>query len=254
METGGRKYSGGLTQQVVAHISSLIDSGSLTPGEKLPSESEIVRREGVSRTVVREAISKLQAAGRVATRHGIGTFVLEHADRGDFGLERSAINTAGDVLAILEVRIGIETEAAALAAMRRTSSHLEAMKLAMEAFTEEIHAGRCAVDPDFQFHLGIAKAAGNRYFSDILNSLGPKVIPRSRFQIDEQEPQRQEYLKRINNEHEDIYSAILRADPEASRAAVRNHLGNSRERMRRASEITKAARKGSEKKSGVESR
>src|ERR1700722_5228259 len=125
METDGRKYSGGLTQQVVAHISSLIDSGSLTPGEKLPSEFEIVRREGVSRTVVREAISKLQAAGRVATRHGIGTFVLEHADRGDFGLERSAVNTAGDVLAILEVRIGIETEAAALAAMRRTNSHLE---------------------------------------------------------------------------------------------------------------------------------
>ena len=97
-----------------------------------------MRREGVSRTVVREAISKLQAAGRVATRHGIGTFALEHLDRGDFGLDRSAVDTAGDVLEILEVRIGIETEAAALAPMRRTSSHLEAMKLAMEAFTEEI--------------------------------------------------------------------------------------------------------------------
>src|SRR3984885_5098895 len=146
METSDRKFSGSLTQQVVAHISSLIDSGSLAPGEKLPSESEIVRREGVSRTVVREAISKLQASGLVATRHGVGTFVREQADRGDFGLERSAVGTAGDVLAILEVRIGIETEAAALAAIRRTHSHLEAMKLAMEAFMEEIRAGRSAVD------------------------------------------------------------------------------------------------------------
>jgi len=85
-----------------------------------------------------------------------------------------------------------------------------------------------------RFHLEIARAAGNPYILDILTTLGLKVIPRSRFQIDEQEPQRQEYLKRINNEHEDIYNAIVRADPEASRAAVRNHLGNSRERMRQA--------------------
>lgn len=75
----------------------------------------------------------------------------------------------------------------------------------------------------------------NQYFLDIFTTLGPKIIPRSRLPIHEQQPQRQEYLIRINNEHEDIYNAILRADPEASRAAVRNHLGNSRERMRRAS-------------------
>ena len=58
-----RKESGNLTQQVVDHLSHLIDSGALEPGKKLPPESEIVREHGVSRTVVREAISKLQAAG-----------------------------------------------------------------------------------------------------------------------------------------------------------------------------------------------
>ncbi|MGH9600309.1 MAG: FCD domain-containing protein, partial [Terracidiphilus sp.] len=75
-------------------------------------------------------------------------------------------------------------------------------------------------------------------------ALGPRAIPRSRFQIDEREPQRQEYLKRINNEHEDIYSAIVRGDAEASRAAARNHLGNSRERMKRAQEAGQRARHG----------
>jgi hypothetical protein len=72
--------------------------------------------------------------------------------------------------------------------------------------------------------------------NEILTTLGSKVIPRSRFQIDERKRQRQEYLEHINHEHEDIYNAILRGDPEAARAAVRNHLGNSRERMRRIAE------------------
>lgn len=232
----GRKHSGNLTQQVVAHISSLIESGALAPGQKMPPESEIVRQQGVSRTVVREAISKLQALGLVATQHGIGTFVRERAVGTDFGIERVAVNTVGDILAMLEVRIGLETEAAALAAKRRTDHHLEAMRLATESFREEILSGRGAVEPDFQFHLGIARAAGNPYFLNIFTTLGQKIIPRSRLPIDEQQPRRQEYLIRINNEHEDIYNAILRADPEASRAAVRNHLGNSRERMRRALE------------------
>lgn len=241
---GGRKQSGTLTEQVVVHISSLIEKGTLAPGEKLPSESEIVRREGVSRTVVREAISRLQALGLVATRHGIGTFICAPAERTEFGIERNAINTVSDILAMLELRIGIETEAAALAAMRRTDDHLKAMQQAMESFKEEVHAGRGAVDPDFQFHLAIARAARNQYFFDIITTLGSRMIPRSRFQVAEHQPQRQEYLVRINHEHEDIYNAILRADPEASRAAVRNHLGNSRERMRRASEMGTDVSKG----------
>jgi GntR family transcriptional repressor for pyruvate dehydrogenase complex len=234
--SSGRRHSGTLAEQVVVHISSLIERGTLAPGEKLPSESEIVRQEGVSRTVVREAISRLQALGLVTTRHGIGTFICEPAGRTEFGIDVNAINTVNDVLAILELRIGIESEAAALAAMRRTDEHLKAMRQAMESFKEEIHAGRGAVDSDFQFHLAIAKAARNQYFLDIITTLGSRMIPRSRFQIDEYQPPRQEYLVRINHEHEDIYNAIQRADPEASRAAVRNHLGNSRERMRRASE------------------
>ena len=240
METDGRKHSGSLTEQVVARVTTMIENGSLPPGAKLPPESEFVRREGVSRTVIREAISKLQAAGLVETRHGVGSFVREHSNGDGLRLKRRSINTAADVLAVLEVRIGIETEAAALAATRRTNRNLHAMSAAMEDFKSEIQIGRAAVDADFQFHLEIARAARNPYILDIFAALGSKAIPRSRYQIDEHEPQRQEYLKRINNEHEDIYNAILRGDAEAARAAVRNHLGNSRERMRRAAEAKKA--------------
>lgn len=240
MENHGKKHAVSLTEQVVARVTAMIEDGSLAPGGKLPPESEIVRREGVSRTVVREAISKLQAAGVVETRHGIGSFVREGTNEERIRLKSRSISTAGDVLAILEVRIGVETEAAALAAGRRTKRNLQAMAGAMDAFKSEIQRGRGAVDADFRFHLEIAKAAHNQYFLDIFTALGSDAIPRSRYQIDEREPQRQEYLKRINNEHEDIYNAILRGDAESARAAVRNHLGNSRERMRRAAEAKEA--------------
>jgi DNA-binding FadR family transcriptional regulator len=96
--------------------------------------------------------------------------------------------------------------------------------------------GGDGIDPDFRFHIAIAKAAHNRYFLDILSSLGPGAIPRSRCRVDEQEIEPREYLQRVANEHEDILSAILRGDSDASRAAVRNHLGNGRERMRRAAD------------------
>lgn len=233
MQADGRK-PGSLSEQIVARMTALIENGSMPPGTKLPPESEIVRREGVSRTVVREAISKLQAAGVVETRHGVGSFVCHRPNGQTLGIKPHTVNTAADVLSVLEVRIAFEPEAAALAAARRSERNLNAMAAAMDAFMKEIRVGRGAVDPDFQFHLEIARAARNAYFLEIFAALGPNSIPRSRYRIDEREPQRQEYLRRINNEHEDIYSAILRGDAEAARAAVRNHLGNSRERMRRA--------------------
>lgn len=228
--------SGSLTEKVVAHISAQIDSGALEPGAKLPSEAEIVRSQGVSRTVVREAISRLQATGLIVTRHGIGSFVCESAPGGSFGFERNGSGAAHEQLAILELRIGLETEAAALAATRRTAADLEAMQGALADFSEQVGAAGDGIDPDFRFHLAIARASHNHYFLDILSSLGPGAIPRSRCSIDEQEMELHEYLKRVNNEHEDILSAILRGDADASRAAVRNHLGNGRERMRRAAD------------------
>jgi GntR family transcriptional regulator, transcriptional repressor for pyruvate dehydrogenase complex len=228
--------SGSLTEKVVAHISAQIDSGALEPGAKLPSEAEIVRSQGVSRTVVREAISRLQATGLIVTRHGIGSFVCESAPGGSFGFECSGSGAAHEQLAILELRIGLETEAAALAATRRTAADLEAMRRALADFSEQVGTAGDGIDPDFRFHLAIARAAHNRYFFDILSSLGPGAIPRSRCRVDEQEMEPREYLTRVANEHEDILSAILRGDSDASRAAVRNHLGNGRERMRRAAD------------------
>ncbi len=72
-----RRKPRSLAQELVTVLTERIRSGQLKRGDKLPTESQIMAEEGVSRTVVREAISRLQAAGQVETRHGIGTFVLD---------------------------------------------------------------------------------------------------------------------------------------------------------------------------------
>lgn len=228
--------SGSLSGKVVAQIAALIDDGSLTPGDKLPPEAEIVRQQGVSRTVVREAMQRLQAMGLIVTRHGIGSFVREDLERNSLGVEAANPAVARDLVAILELRIGLETEAAALAAQRRTESDLEAMEHALREFSDETNGSGNGIDADFSFHLAIARAAHSRYFLEILSSLGSGSIPRSRLRIDEREEAPRNYLIRVHHEHEDIFNAIRRGDADAARAAVRNHLGNGRERMRRAAE------------------
>ncbi|MFL6675230.1 MAG: FadR/GntR family transcriptional regulator [Massilia sp.] len=230
-----------LAQGVVAYLTDNIRNGSLNPGDKLPTESEIMRLLGVSRTVVREAISHMQAAALVETRHGIGTFVLEPPPPA-LGLDPSTVVTMRDVLAILELRISLETEAAALAANRRTEDQLRQLRAALDSFQACARSGGDNVAPDMQFHLLIAQASANRYFHDILSHLGTNIIPRSRLnsaKLAQDDPA--VYMERVIHEHEDIFNAIARQDPESARAAMRTHLGNSRERLRRAQQLVEGS-------------
>ena len=238
-----KKYRN-LAQGVVAYISEAIHGGGIGPGEKLPTESEIMRIQGVSRTVVREAISHLQAAGLVETRHGIGTFVLQPPAASTMGLDPATVVTMRDVLAILELRISLETEAAGLAAGRRTERQLQQLRDTLDGFLAAAKSGEETVAWDVQFHLTIAQASSNRYFHDILSHLGTNIIPRARLdpaKLTRDDPAR--YMDRVSREHEDIFSAISRQDPESARAAMRTHLGNSRERLRRAQESIEAGRR-----------
>ena len=101
-----------LAQELVTVLSEQIRDGLLKRGDKLPTESAIMEAHGVSRTVVREAISRLQAAGQVETRHGIGTFVLDTPSPSGFRIDPATVVTLRDVLAILELRISLEVESA----------------------------------------------------------------------------------------------------------------------------------------------
>jgi len=228
-----------LSRELVDSLAHLIATRHWRPGDKLPTEAQIVRQFQVSRTVVREALSRLQAAGLVATRHGIGTFVLEPRPAAMFRLDPAELETSFEVLAILELRISLETETAGLAAARRSDAHLMAMRAALDAFADNVSRSESTVDPDFRFHQEIAEATGNRYFAEIINYLGTTILPRTRLPSSRLPPdQLRNYLQRVNREHEQIFDAIARRDTDFARAAMRIHLTNSRERLRRAQEVS----------------
>ena len=224
----------GLVSEIVDSLVASIREGRLLPGEKLPTEAEIMARFDVSRTVVREALSKLQASSLVETKHGIGTFVLQLHDAGNFKIAAEDFATVDDVISVLELRISLETEAAGLAAARRTPENLLALETALRAFQDSIDIDSDAVPPDFQFHMEVARSTGNRHFADLMAYLGTMIIPRTRVNTTQNAPEgRLNYLQRVNGEHESIYNAIRNQDAEAARAAMRTHLSNSRERLRR---------------------
>ena len=230
-----RPKSRSIAHDLVDALGDRIRDGRLNAGDKLPAEAAIMKEFGVSRTVVREAISRLQTSGWVTTRHGIGTFVLGLGDAAPFRIAPEQLATLRDVIAVLELRMGIETEAAALAAMRRTEQNLVDLRQALDAVSAAIEAGLDAVGPDFQFHLEIARATQNLHFVDLMGSLGASIIPRARLQSDAtMTDERRDYLRRVNAEHESILSAIATQDSDAARAAMRTHLANSKERRRRA--------------------
>ena len=215
-------------------LSEQIRSRVLRPGDKLPSESQIMLEYGVSRTVVREAICGLQSAGLVETRHGIGTFVLDSPAGFEFRVEPNSIPTVRDILAMLELRIGLESEAAALAAVRRTEGQLAGLRRVLDGFQAALGNGGDTAKPDFEFHLRVAEATGNRYLSEVLSRFGTTTIPRARVSVLQSAGDQEAYLTILSHEHERIYTAILRGDPEAASRFMRAHLSDSRDRFQRA--------------------
>ena len=229
-----RRRPRSLALELVSSLGERIRDGRLKVGDKMPTEAAIMAEFDVSRTVVREALSKLQACGLVDTRHGIGTFVLGLGDDAGFKISREQYGTLQDVVAVLELRIGLETEAAALAAQRRTEANLDAMRKALDALSYALEHGSDAVAADFLFHQEVARATQNDHFADLMTTLGSRIIPRARLEPAQVlTDERREYLRRVNGEHESIFDAISAQDSEGARAAMRTHLANSRERRRR---------------------
>ncbi len=233
-----------LARHIVDEITARIRDKALRPGDKLPTEFAMMSEFGVSRTVVRDAMSRLQAGGLVETRHGIGTFVLPEEElEAIFQNPNHSPVTIRDVIAMMELRISLETEAVVMAAMRASPGHIEALKTTMNDFTRRIEQNDFAVEADKAFHMAIAEATGNKYFVKIFKYLGD-VIPRSRLNTPRiSSESRRDFLARTYREHEAIFSSIINKDPETARAAMRVHLNSSLERLVKALEAAERPRR-----------
>lgn len=223
------KRAHSLAHDLVNTLSQQILLGTLKPGQKLPPENTIVAQHGVSRTVVREALSRLQASGLVETRHGVGTFVIEREAQSGLRLN---VDTALSVRGILELRMGLETQAAALAARRRSDEQLLRMRQALDDYQAALANDDSCVEADTSFHLLIAEATGNTFFTEIMQHLGNAMIPRTRVNAAERGDADLSRLGQLASlEHEAILQAIRKQDADAARAAMWLHLSNSRDRF-----------------------
>jgi DNA-binding FadR family transcriptional regulator len=222
-----------LATGLIRRLAGEIRAGRLGPGERLPTEQEMMRQAGVSRTVVREAVAALRAEGLVITRQGLGAFVAEHPGEGLLRIAPDETSTLNEVIKVLELRVGIEVEAAGLAAERRQAADMAAIRAADRAFAAAVASGDPAVEPDLAFHRTILAATGNDYFVRTIEALGRISIPRQSVRFATTEPERRAYLDRVREEHARIMAAIDAGDARAARLAMRRHLGGSRDRYRR---------------------
>lgn len=229
------------SQRVADEVRTRIQTGALRPGDKLPPEPELMRAYSVSRSVVREAVSQLQAQGLVDTRHGVGSFVRAPAApmHALMGQAPAAVHLR-QKLAMLELRLSLEADAAALAAQRRSPEQLQAMQEALDEFDRRAAAGADTSESDFRFHELVAQATGNEYFVHVLRSLSSATIPRDQAppppvtapRFGEPTPALRQGKERSAQEHHAVLDAIRRSDPALARAAMFMHLNNSRDRMK----------------------
>jgi GntR family transcriptional repressor for pyruvate dehydrogenase complex len=222
---------GNLAEQVALDLSGQITGGTLPPGFKLPPEAELCATFGVSRTVVREAISRLKSDGLVYARQGSGVFVASEQNNRPFRIDSNQSNSVSEILQIVELRMAFEVEAAALAAQRRTQRDLDAMRRSLDQIAEAIVKHEDGVDPDVEFHRNIAVATGNPLYLSFSNFLDQFV--RRSIRLSRQRTARRPGLgEKVQREHIDIYEAILRRDPVGAAAAARHHITNTAKRLK----------------------
>jgi GntR family transcriptional repressor for pyruvate dehydrogenase complex len=222
------------TEEVVERIAAQISEGQLPAGARLPTEQAMMAAMGVSRTVVREAISALRARGLVTTRQGAGAFVHADPNQQPYAIDPDGLGSLGSVIEILELRTAVEIEAAAFAAERASAAQLKAIAKAAATFSRAISNGDRAVKEDFDFHFAIAIATQNSRFVGFLEFLGGLIIPRQSIRTFEGNAELQKrYLESVEREHQSIVDAISASSPRKARDAMRRHLLNGKERYRR---------------------
>jgi GntR family transcriptional repressor for pyruvate dehydrogenase complex len=208
-----------------------IVGGGLTAGERLPTETELAQRFGVSRGVARECLRSLEERGLVAVKHGSGAAVLPREEwdmlNPDVVTALLASDRGSRVLGdYLECRRLLEIEAAGLAAERATGRQLVALSNALDRMTEAAveapgipSAEAQFHEADVAFHRAVIRATGNL-------ALGRMTEPVHRALAAARRPlARPEHrLGRSLPEHREILSAIAARDAHAARAAMRTHL------------------------------
>lgn len=223
--------AGTLTDRIVAALVELIRGEGFQPGSRLPSEMNMASRFGVSRTVIREAISRLKSEGLVESRQGSGVFVRQGNMDAPFRIDPNIVDSIQSVLQVVELRLALEGEIAGFAAKRCSATQVKAIIQALKQIEIDEQEGKDGVDADIAFHRSIAEATGNPQFLAIIEFLF-NFLESATATMRNYEATKEELSREVKDEHAAIVDAISRRDPEAARTAARKHMEGAARRLK----------------------
>ncbi|BBO82802.1 FadR/GntR family transcriptional regulator [Desulfosarcina ovata] len=212
-----------ISDQVFDQLRELIFRGEFKAGEKIITEREMAAAFGVSRTSVRDAINKLVVMGLLEQRQGQGTFVRSPESRKRSLLATMVKSQDASLTDVLEVRLGLECNAAAMAAVRADEKDFRFMEKSIEAMEKEINAGRLSSEADVSFHMAVSYATKNRLQVLIMKNVYDYLFTGVQANLEDlyQNPVD---MQTIPEQHRAIYRAIRANDPETAHQAMKQHI------------------------------
>ncbi|HBW36118.1 FadR/GntR family transcriptional regulator [Desulfosporosinus sp. BICA1-9] len=211
-------------EQIVDQVGHLVAEGQLKPGDRLPSERELVERFQVSRASIREAISALEMMGLIEVRSGEGTYIRQvNIESVITPLAWMLFIETDSDLELYEARKILEVQAAGLAAERADDDEIKDLYEALEIMRMDLENHRLGEDADHQFHYSIARATHNKILIRLMNTLSDtmqKSLKSSRSRLYE----RGDTPKKLYDEHCKIYEAIKNHDAEKAQKFMLDHL------------------------------
>jgi len=219
-ETKNRNHETHLTMQVVNHVRSLIEDGTLHPGDKIPPEREFAKKLKISRASLRAGIGHLAAMGVLNVRHGVGTFVAD----GPPALGTASLALLGALHGfkswqMFEARLILESHLAALAAERGREEHFTALAEEVTEMYATFHEPQEYLIHDMRFHRTIAEASGNPILAVLMETIAAALYDERRKTVE-----RSRDLKQSAEIHREIYRAIRSRNAAAARTVMEKHL------------------------------
>lgn len=221
-----------ISEEIVEQIKGLIAKGELKPGDRIPSERELASMLGVSRPSVREAIMVLEATGFLDSRQGGGTFVRALTEASITDPLAILVEKRDPELlrALAEVRMGLESWAAFLAAQRAEPRELAELRRLYDVMAEQALHGGWDPQVDADFHYAITAASHNSLQMHVLDSI--HSLFHATIQVALMEFYRQQgHIEILLIQHREILDAIAAHDPERARQKMMIHLTMVEEKM-----------------------
>lgn len=210
---------------VANDIKDRIKSGELKPGDKLETVEQLAKSYGVGRPSIREALSTLKGMGLIEMRHGEGTFVREY-DYSNFTFPQNTLLLLDhkELMDLFEVRKIMESNTVSLAAKNRSVEDLEKIEAALQKMQAGEGNEAVVIEADVEFHLAIAEATHNSFLIKLMHHISDTLFSTMKESRSFWLRSEDQTLKRLYQEHEAIYVAILKQDHVLAENIMLSHL------------------------------